>query len=565
MASLPDILSRKFMLPAVAVAASFFLLLAVIAGPVKAEEVLASFYGNDFAGETTANGETFDPDGFTAAHPSLEFDTKLLVTYQGNSVVVRVNDRGPFVGDRGLDLSRGAAEAIGLTSAGVDVVNVEVVDPSTPEGPVTGELPPPDTGDGAEDPVAEEPPAEDPATEDPATEDPATEDPATEDPVAEDPAVEVPGLGTDDSVVEDQYGADPGVDQTPAVPEVPEVPDVPEPDADESIVEEQYGSAPTDELPAEEVPAVDEAVAGDGLEGQLEEIEETIAEEQYADQAPVEEPAGLEDLGSEEVVSDEAAPDESGSVVPDDDLDDLGELGGVADEFEEAPVDQVVEQQYADEDDAADSGTVNTQQCVAVFGSQSAELDQAGDDNTANLDQTQVLQCLQVIQNITAAGDTDVEVPAPVQAAAGITEHHADDRPAGENKLAGVEVRTGHYHGPEDGTPEDTSSGDDHAGGYYGPAEEPVDKPADKPVDEYSGKPVEEPVDEYLGQPVEEPVGDSVAPESPERAPVIGTVELPADESGAAMLPDTGGFMLPVIGGSLVAGGLLLRRIATLG
>ncbi|MGB3634781.1 MAG: RlpA-like double-psi beta-barrel domain-containing protein, partial [Rubrobacteraceae bacterium] len=63
------------------------------------------------------------------------FDTKLIVTYEGRSVVVRINDRGPYVAGRELDLAQGAAEYIGLTSVGVDVVDVEVTDASTPVGP----------------------------------------------------------------------------------------------------------------------------------------------------------------------------------------------------------------------------------------------------------------------------------------------------------------------------------------------------------------------------------------------------------------------------------------------
>jgi rare lipoprotein A len=88
--------------------------------------VRASFYDT---GRVTANGERFLPMGFTAASRKLPFGTKLRVTNTrtGRSVVVRVNDRGPFVQGRALDLSRGAAEAIGLDKSGVGPVAIAVV------------------------------------------------------------------------------------------------------------------------------------------------------------------------------------------------------------------------------------------------------------------------------------------------------------------------------------------------------------------------------------------------------------------------------------------------------
>gem|GEM_PF-929935 len=85
---------------------------------------IASWYQ---IGTTTANGEAFNPNAMTAAHPSLPFNTLVRVTFRGNSVVVRINDRGPFTGGRIIDLSRGAAEVIGLRSAGVGTVTVEIV------------------------------------------------------------------------------------------------------------------------------------------------------------------------------------------------------------------------------------------------------------------------------------------------------------------------------------------------------------------------------------------------------------------------------------------------------
>ena len=87
---------------------------------------MASYYGNE-SGSKTASGQRFNQEAMTAAHRSLPFGTKLRVTHGGRSVVVTINDRGPFVRGRVLDLSTGAARAIGLTSAGVGRVVAEVV------------------------------------------------------------------------------------------------------------------------------------------------------------------------------------------------------------------------------------------------------------------------------------------------------------------------------------------------------------------------------------------------------------------------------------------------------
>src|SRR5215212_11871871 len=101
------------------------LLLVAVQEAARAEPVLTSYYGEELAGNPTASGEPFDPYGLTAAHPYLPFDTLLTVTYNGRSVNVRVNDRGPFVPGRGLDLSSGAAQDIGLTDSGPAVVEME--------------------------------------------------------------------------------------------------------------------------------------------------------------------------------------------------------------------------------------------------------------------------------------------------------------------------------------------------------------------------------------------------------------------------------------------------------
>ena len=88
----------------------------------EARDGLASWYGPGFEGLPTASGEPFDPYGYTAAHKALPLGTDLMVSYGGRSVQVSVNDRGPYVGRRELDLSQGAAEYLGLTRAGVDHV-----------------------------------------------------------------------------------------------------------------------------------------------------------------------------------------------------------------------------------------------------------------------------------------------------------------------------------------------------------------------------------------------------------------------------------------------------------
>jgi rare lipoprotein A len=87
---------------------------------------MASYYGSE-SGSKTASGQRFNQNAMTAAHRSLPFGTKLRVTHRGRSVVVTINDRGPFIRGRVLDLSTGAARAVGLTGAGVGRVTAEVV------------------------------------------------------------------------------------------------------------------------------------------------------------------------------------------------------------------------------------------------------------------------------------------------------------------------------------------------------------------------------------------------------------------------------------------------------
>ena len=95
----------------------------------KIRSGIASYYGKRFHGRTTANGERFNMNAMTAAHKSLPFGTRVKVTYPrtGRSVTVRINDRGPFHGNRTIDLSRAAAASIGMVDAGVAKVQMEIL------------------------------------------------------------------------------------------------------------------------------------------------------------------------------------------------------------------------------------------------------------------------------------------------------------------------------------------------------------------------------------------------------------------------------------------------------
>ena len=95
-------------------------------------EGIASYYADEFHGRRTANGEVYDMNDMTAAHRSLPFGTKVRVTHRetGKSVVVRINDRGPFKDDRVIDLSLSAAKQLGLIANGTGPVVLEVLEPA---------------------------------------------------------------------------------------------------------------------------------------------------------------------------------------------------------------------------------------------------------------------------------------------------------------------------------------------------------------------------------------------------------------------------------------------------
>jgi rare lipoprotein A len=97
------------------------------------QEGIASFYADEFHGRKTANGEIYDMYAMTAAHQALPFNTRVSVTNldNGKKVIVRINDRGPFVKGRIIDLSYGAAGKIGMVGPGTARVRLEVLEIGT--------------------------------------------------------------------------------------------------------------------------------------------------------------------------------------------------------------------------------------------------------------------------------------------------------------------------------------------------------------------------------------------------------------------------------------------------
>lgn len=98
----------------------------------------ASWYGPRFHGRLTANGEIYDQSAFTAAHKSLKFGTLLRITNPrtNKSIVVRINDRGPYIPGRQLDLSKAAAEELGVIYGGVKKLKVEEIYVKGMENPI---------------------------------------------------------------------------------------------------------------------------------------------------------------------------------------------------------------------------------------------------------------------------------------------------------------------------------------------------------------------------------------------------------------------------------------------
>lgn len=110
--------------------ATFLIVASIVLSPLaNAQTGVASYYGGFFHGRLTASGVTFNKNAMTAAHRTLPFGTKVRVTAKstGKSVEVVINDRGPFVGNRVIDLSEGAASRLGIIKRGVDTVNIEII------------------------------------------------------------------------------------------------------------------------------------------------------------------------------------------------------------------------------------------------------------------------------------------------------------------------------------------------------------------------------------------------------------------------------------------------------
>ena len=114
----------------------------MLSGEGYYEEGIASWYGQDFHGKKTANGERYDMYGMTAAHKLLPFGTMVKVTSleNGNSIVVRINDRGPFVANRIIDLSHTGASRLDMLNQGTMRVRLETVGavPGLKDGDLTG-------------------------------------------------------------------------------------------------------------------------------------------------------------------------------------------------------------------------------------------------------------------------------------------------------------------------------------------------------------------------------------------------------------------------------------------
>ena len=99
-----------------------------VAGPYY-EVGIASWYGPGFDGNLTANGEVYDMDGISAAHKTLPFGTVVRVVEfsTGKSIIVRINDRGPFIEGRIIDLSKGAARELGIIDKGITKVGLRII------------------------------------------------------------------------------------------------------------------------------------------------------------------------------------------------------------------------------------------------------------------------------------------------------------------------------------------------------------------------------------------------------------------------------------------------------
>lgn len=116
--------------PNIVVCAVALLALSGCREPTSVEEGIASFYADSFHGRQTASGETYSKRGYTAAHRTVAFDTRVKVTNleNGRSVWVRINDRGPHTEGRIIDLSGAAARKLRITETGTAKVRLEIYD-----------------------------------------------------------------------------------------------------------------------------------------------------------------------------------------------------------------------------------------------------------------------------------------------------------------------------------------------------------------------------------------------------------------------------------------------------
>ncbi len=130
-------INRRLLISPLVLTAS---LLATTQAHAIATDAIASYYGDRFHGRLTASGERFNMNNLTAAHRTLRFGTQVTVTNKANgrSIAVTINDRGPYIKGRSIDLSKGAAKELGMIGSGVARVQIAVVNgkrslPSNPE------------------------------------------------------------------------------------------------------------------------------------------------------------------------------------------------------------------------------------------------------------------------------------------------------------------------------------------------------------------------------------------------------------------------------------------------
>ncbi|MDR2445697.1 MAG: septal ring lytic transglycosylase RlpA family protein [Treponema sp.] len=126
---------KKFIL--ITIEAFVFTLVCNAQAATFQEDGIASWYGTEFDGQTTASGETFNSNDYTAAHPELPFGTLLTITNKNNNkkVTVRVNDRGPFISNRNIDLSKAAAEHLDMITSGSVPVSIAIAEAGAVPGP----------------------------------------------------------------------------------------------------------------------------------------------------------------------------------------------------------------------------------------------------------------------------------------------------------------------------------------------------------------------------------------------------------------------------------------------